>query len=275
MAGPNQPGKDWASWENYKPTSEDYIQRELDRDRSMYDIPLTDLSGEIARHQGLDKFLRAQITPNLPGGEDVRFQLLNNAPELIGGPTNFSQAPYEWFDPRAMMRSLTPEIKADPRMDMNTQGAVWPNKPDDIYINPNVDLVHTSSLLPHELGHSAQARYDLRQNAPQRKIVSGDRMTNVWKPMFSQDFMEDALAQFKTRKSPYYSKGGFGDPAYMDETLSYLMGREAELPAGKTLLDDPYSKDLFRRNPGSYAEYTKARDKLKAIYKETKRNAPR
>ena len=274
MAGPNQPGKNWQSWEGYRPSAEDYVQRELDKDMNVYDAPL-DISGQVARYQGLSDFLNRQTTPNLPGGWEVKHQLMNNAPELISGPTNFSQAPYDWYDPRAMLRAITPELKADPRLDKNIQGAAWPNKPDDIYTNPYVDLVHTSSLLPHEVSHSAQARYNLRENARQtmpRRTSSDPRtdvFANLWNPNFSENFMNDLQGQFMMKDSPYYAKSGFGSK--MDETLSFLMGREAELPAGKTLLDDKYSKELFRRNPGSYEQYTKARDKLKTLYKEVKR----
>ena len=96
-----------------------------------------------------------------------------------------------------------------------------------------------------------------------------DVFANLWNPNFSENFMNDLQGQFMMKDSPYYAKSGFGSK--MDETLSFLMGREAELPAGKTLLDDKYSKELFRRNPGSYEQYTKARDKLKTLYKEVKR----
>ena len=277
MAGPNKPdypGAPWQPWTAYKPEADDYVQRELDREMNVYDAPLN-IEGQVARYQGLSDFLTKQTTPNLPGGWDVRHQLMNNAPELIRGPTNFSQAPYEWFDPRAMLRSITPEIKADPRLDLNTQGAVWPNKPDDIYTNPNVDLVHTSSLLPHEVAHGAQARYDLRRAV--RNVTPGqssrdvrtEAQANMWAPEFSKDFMYDLLRAKTSPQSPYYKKGGFG--LQKDETMSYFMGREAELPAGKTLMDDKYSRDFFKKHPGAYEQYTKSRHKLKALYKEFKR----
>jgi hypothetical protein len=194
---------------------------------------------------------------------------MNNAPELIRGDTNFSKAPYDWYDPRAMMRSFTPKLREDPTLDKNIQGAVWPNQLEDIYVNPKVDLVHTSSFLPHESGHTAQSRYEARMRALPKTAPREAVMANLWQPNFSQDFKEDLKGQFMTKDSPYYSKTGIHLGG--DETMSFLIGREAELPAGKTLMDDPYSNFLFRRNPGSYEVYTTARDKLKATYKEFKR----
>ena len=272
MAGPNEPGRNWRPWTDYVPTNADYTQRQLDRDMNVYDAPLN-IEDQVARYQGLSDFLTKQTAPNLPGGWDVRHKLMNTAPELIRGPSNFSQAPYDWYDPRAMMKSLTSELKADPKLDKNIEAAVWPNQFEDIYVNPAEGASTTSSLLGHEPAHTGQSRYDARLAALGPKASMPQKQANLWTPGFSLDFMDELVKAREKKDSPYFKKYGFGTSE--DETLAFLMGREAELPAGKTLMDDPYTRNMFLKNFGAYDQYTKARDKIRAIYKETKRNAPR
>ena len=282
MAGPNQPsapGYPWRPWQEYVPINEDRRQRQLDKEMNVYDAPLN-IEDQVARYQGLSDFLKAQIAPNVPGGWDIQHQMMNNAPELIRGNTNFSQRPYDYYDPRVMMESLTTRLRADPKMDKKTQGEVRRVDPDRIYMSPNVVTTLTSNILAHEGGHTPQTRLDLRERqrsmSSQIKAVvnSNERYANVWAPLFSEGFNKTLLEERGKRDSPYYLGSGFGETP--DETMSYFMGREAELPAGKTLMDDPYTREVFKKHPGMYDEYTKSKMKLRAIMQETKPNyAPR
>jgi hypothetical protein len=87
--------------------------------------------------------------------------------------------------------------------------------------------------------------------------------------------MEEAYSQTGGKISPYQFKFGFGkSPAgtnsAIEETMAFLIGREAELPAGKTLLDDPQTRHLFENHPGMWEEYLKARDAIHKSWQQKK-----
>ena len=248
----------YSDYERFLPQNEDAV-----RQRQLQEVDMYDVGGLIpsisepyqARLAELGKFLDRQIPRNIEGSYNVRKRFLDTSANLIEGPTNFSQNPYEWYDPSSTLESNTLRTKLpqrDPRsIDPLSEGTVSGDEPNKIAIGPYIPLTSSSSLLAHEASHTSQ-------------MGKGSRLP--WSPLFSMKFEDELREVSKDRKSPYFWKRGFGEDFY--ETMAYFMGREAELPAGKTLKDDPSTAPLFAKFPGMYEEYTRSRDKIKSVYKQ-------
>ena len=250
-------------------------QRRLDLDMSRYDpIGGPDFEAYVGRLAERDKMVRKHLD-NLPGAYEVHRRLAVDDPsDIVRGPTNFSAAPYDWYDPQARLRSGVERTKLpkgdETRMNPRSEADILNSNLYNIYINPNSRISTPSSLLGHESGHTGQiALYNRVKMAEQAKKTPN--RADVWFPMFSKEFLGALKKEHDNPTSPYQWKSGFGDDPY--ETMSYLMGREAELPQGKTLMDDPSTAKLFKDHPGMYHEYILARDRTKDAWR--KRNAPR
>jgi hypothetical protein len=221
----------------------------------------------LARYMGLSDFLQSRIATEQPGGWEVKHRLLNMEPAMLEGPTNFSSNPDLYFNPKARLQSISPRIQ-DKSYNVSplTEGAVWPREHQRIFINPASQLSSTSSLLGHESAHTGHLGLDAHASMPSKyRTIPQEQLK--WAPTFSQKFMEEAYAQTGQKISPYQFKSGFGksqggQDRATEETMAFLIGREAELPAGKTLLDDPQTRHLFENHPGMWEEYVKARDAI-------------
>lgn len=250
-------------------------QRRLDLDMSRYDpIGGPNFEAYVGRLTERDKMVRKQLV-NTPGAYEVHRRLAVDDPsDIIRGATNFSANPYDWFDPRARLlsgvaRTKLPKSAAN-RMDPMSEADVMHSNAYNIYINPAARVSTTSSLLGHESGHTGQiALYNQIMMAEATR--KPQNLANVWYPLFSEDFLHRLTKERANPVSPYQWKRGFGTDPY--ETMSYLMGREAELPRGQTLMDDPSTSKLFKDYPGMYDEYTRSRDRIKDAWR--KRNASR
>ena len=249
----------YENYERFIPQNPDAV-----RARQLQEVDMYDVGGLIPsisepyqqRLMELSKFLDRQIPRNIEGSFDVRKRFLDTSENLIEGPTNFSQNPYGWFDPQSTLESSTPRQNL-PKSDIRhinplAEGNVSGDNPYQTFISPRNQLTSSSSLLTHEGGiHSSQ-------------LGKGSRLP--WSPLFTSEFNDELLKLRSNRKSPYYAKYGFGEDFY--ETMAFLAGREAELPAGKTLKDDPSTAPVFAKFPGMYDEYTRSRDKLRSVYKK-------
>jgi len=260
-------------YSRFIPTHPDYVAARQSQEVDMYDFLVPDVSGPYQeRLQSLSNFLDKQVTRDKPGSFETRKRLLENSPELIKGDTNFSKAPYEWFSPKTSLESMTPLIKSGEIKDKNTEGTIWRHNPERVYINPNIPLSGTSTLLAHEGGaHTGSLTLDNRNQQVQAvKTLTGKYASNprdnFWVPKFTDEFYGDLEVQRVKRNSPYFSATGFGTDT--EETMAYLMGREAELPAGKTLKDDPSTAYIFAKHPQMYEEYVKSRDKIRSVYRK-------
>ena len=252
-------------------------QRRLDLDMSRYDPAIGGLSDAyMQRLMARDQMVRKHLnTPYTSGAEAVQRRLVMDDPsDIIRQETNFSANPYDWFDPQARLLSGVARTKlpkrAENRMDPMSEADVMHSNPYNIYINPTARASTPSSLLGHESGHTGQiALYNRIMMADAAK--KPQNLANVWYPLFSEDFLRRLTKERENPVSPYQWKSGFGTDPY--ETMSYLMGREAELPKGQTLMDDPSTSKLFKDYPGMYDEYTRSRDRIKDSWR--KRNNPK
>src|SRR3990167_1585120 len=246
----------YSDYERFLPQNEDAVRQRQLQEVDMYDVLIPSIAEPYqTRLIELGKFLDKQIPRNIEGSFDVRKRFLDTSSNLIEGPTNFSQNPYNWYDPSSTLESSTPRTKLperDPRyIEPLAGGTVTGDEPNKIFISPYTQLLSSSSLLAHEAAHTSQ-------------LGKGSRLP--WTPLFTPKFYDELLKVGEDRKSPYFWKRGFGVDPY--ETMSYFMGREAELPAGKTLKDDPSTAPIFAKFPGMYEEYTRSRDKIKSVYKQ-------
>lgn len=255
---------DYRSLESYQVYDPLTQQRRKDLDMSRYDsIGGPDFEAYIGRLEQRDRMVRKQLD-NTPGAYEVHRRLvMDNPMDIIRGETNFSANPYNWYDPQARLRSGVERTKlplGDPmRMNPMSEADVLPSNPYNIYVNPKSQLSTPSSLLGHELGHTGQLVLRNRDTMD-REAKRSPRVENAWSPLFSQEFLKRLEQERESPTSPYQWKTGFGVDPY--ETMSYLMGREAELPRGQTLMDDPSTAKLFKDYPGMYDEYTKSRDRI-------------
>src|SRR3990167_4603357 len=248
----------YSDYERFLPQNEDAV-----RQRQLQEVDMYDVGGLIpsisdpyqVRLIELGKFLDRQIPRNIEGSYNVRKRFLDTSANLIEGPTNFSQNPYNWYDPSVTLESATPRQKLPEgnihRINPLAEGNVSGDTTDRIFISPYNQLTSSSALPAHEAAHTSQ-------------MGKGSRLP--WSPFFTNKFNDELLELRKKRTSPYYLKSGFGEDFY--ETMAYLMAREAELPAGKTLKNDPSTAPSFAKFPGMYEEYTRSRDKIKSVYKE-------
>ena len=248
----------YSDYERFLPQNPDAVrQRQLqaiDADLSDF-LPPDTAYPYHERLIGLGKFLDKQIPPNIEGSFDVRKRFLETSANLIEGHTNFSQNPYNWYDPSTTLESAVARQKLPEgnihRINPLAEGNVSGDTPDRIFISPYNQLTSSSALPAHEAAHTSQ-------------MGKGSRLP--WSPLFTNKFNDELLKLRAKRTSPYYLKSGFGEDFY--ETMAYFISREAELPAGKTLKDDPSTAPLFAKFPGMYEEYTRSRDKIRSVYKQ-------
>lgn len=247
----------YSDYERFLPQNEDAVRARQLQEVDMYDVGglVPELSEPYQKRlMELSNFLDRQIPRNIPGSFEVRKRFLDMSPNLIEGATNFSQSPYSWYDPRSTLESATPRQRlpeSNPHyINPLAEGNVSGDTPSRIFISPKNQLSSTSSLISHEATHTSQ-------------LGAGSRVP--WSPLFTVEFNDELLKLREKRTSPYYKKQGFGENFY--ESMAYLMGREAELPAGKTLKDDPSTAPVFSKYPGMYNEYTRSRDKIRSVYR--------
>lgn len=255
--------KGWEAYQVYDPLT---VQRRLDVEANTYDPGGRMDVPYIERLLGLSENIRRQL-PNQPGAYEVNKRLMENAGELIAGPTNFSANPQNYINPNVRLQSATKRTRlpeTDPEyISPITEGSVWPNNPQDVYINPGSPITSTSSLLGHEMGHTGHLGIE---NLVKNARASGKSLPigaeYEWMPKFSNDFMTDLERERSRPGSPYQWKSGFGTK--YDESFAFLLGREAELPAGQTLKDDPSTAYIFAKHPKMYDEYERARNTVRA-----------
>jgi len=220
----------------------------------------------VARLEARDKFVRSHLAKKT-GDYEVHKRLVKDNPsDLISGDTNFSKAPYEWFYPQALMESSTPYTRL-PKENLDfmvpeAEGGVSLSQPHRMAISPYTQLSSPSTIMAHESAHSGQGV--IRNRAWQKRQ---DARADI--PKFTTEFNMDLMRATQHITSPYQFKSGFGYSDY--ETMAFLMGREAELPAGQTLLDDLSTSYLFARYPDMYKEYTRVRDRIKSGFKPEKK----
>lgn len=210
--------------------------------------------------QGVSDYLDKHMSYKAPEDLAVRRRLLNNA-EVRQGPTNFWADP-ESYGPAAGLQITGRGWNSDihPAAQIADAGVLF-NNPYRVYVNPGQKYEQknypSGNLLSHELGHTKQGISWLRgQTDPVKSIP--------WSPMFPESFLEDLkrLKQTKYNNPTYSGFGSASDPA---EIVSYMLGREAQLPAGQTLKDDHVFGTLFKRSPGAYEEYQRTKRILKNI----------
>jgi len=255
------------AWRDYISQNPDAVQERLNIDRDVHDPGFgPEQDAYVGRLGRLSQFLKSQIPPNIPGSYDVYHRFMNYS-GLIGGESNFSKSPYEWYDPTATMESITPLVK-EGRVHPDTEGGVYSFNPERIYISPEIEKSFASSLIAHEGGGHAGS--EKLSNRFQGEMIKNAKTANyakyAWKPLFTLEFQDELLKLREKQTSPYYKAGGFGSRP--DETMAYFMGREAELPAGKTLKDDPSTAPVFAKHPGMYDEYIRSRDKIRSVYRK-------
>ena len=225
----------------------------------------------VARLLAFSDFIRPRIAKQ-PGSWEVHKRLMEMEPSVYQGDTNFRANPKDWFDPLAMLYSTTARTQL-PKDDLGyvdpiAEGAVFPSRPQQVHISPSSRMTSSSALLGHELSHTGEGLLTLRN---ERSGRPSQPTTDVdWNPRFPDRFMDDAYMATGRRVSPYYSRYGIGFKSIqgMQETMGYLMGREADLPVGQTLLDDPQTNWLFKNHPGTYEMYTKSRDRIKDAWRK-------
>ena len=210
--------------------------------------------------------------PREPGSYEVHKRLLENAPELYQGHSNLTGNIDQYFNPKAQIHNTSrePEFfnwKQSPYY--YAEAGVFPNKPESMYISPRNVVTGTSSLLGHEMGHTGHLGLERRAAMLQQLNQQPEAKVYGWQPMFSEDFQKRASLEVEKQTSPYWKKHGFG--TIVDETFAFLLGREAELPQGQSLLDDPATAKLFKSDPRMYEEYIRARDKVRSSWQDKKR----
>ena len=229
-------------------------QRELElREIDQYDSMNPDLFYDyVERLERAKDFLDKHVTRDKSG--EMKRSLLDYS-GLAGGMTNFWQNPYEFTgldSAQAKQLNIQPDFMGRPEY-----AYVHPQRPYDVNVsaeNIQKEQFPAARLLGHELGHTKTGLDEINR----RKGYG----TEAWRPNFSPAMYQD-LARLTERKGAYYKGSGMGfDP---DETMGYLRGREGELRQGKTLMDDPDTASVFKKYPGSYAEYTRASKVLKGI----------
>ena len=245
------------------------VSRRHDQDMDMYD-PGPYVPAYVDRLQNFSNRVRQQL-PNEPGSFEVHKRLIENVPELIRGHSNLTADPDAYFHPRAQMYNFSkqPEYFGPGAPWEWAEGAVNPNSATNVLLNPKHVVMGTSALLGHEMGHAGHLSMERKAAIQQQTNPNVRSSVYDWAPMFSPDFMKAAARETKKKTSPYYYRPDFGQ--FPDETFAYLLGREAELPRGKTLLDDPGTAQLFKQFPDMYLEYTVARDKIRRSWQSPKR----
>ena len=214
-----------------------------------------DVNAYVERLLGANDFLKQHIPADRTGNNDaLRRQFLNES-GLASGPTNFWDKPYistGLYEPQVRqvkMHSAAPK-------DNMTYAEVYHSRPYDLNFYTENLARHaypSSRVIPHELGHTKTGVDKLSRAQGYGQVA--------WVPKFTPEFEVD-LRKLTQMQGPYF-KGELGyEP---DETMGYLMGREGELRSGKTLLDDPYTRILFKKHPGMYEEYFRAKTELKKI----------
>ena len=251
---------EWDKFQVHDPLN---VSRRLDVDMSTYDPgPL-----EYEYTNRLLKFsenIKKQL-PNQPGAYEVHKRLIENAPGLMRGETNFSSNMGRYLDPRVRLYSMThDQDKPDPRI----EAMIRRHRPHEMFINAPMNLTSSENVLGHEsihVGHEILTNRALNDNSKNRDMRQYD-----WDPQFSTEFMKAAAMLRAKPDSPYQFKHGFGrvdtDQTNPDvniaETMAYLVGREADLPSGQTLMDDSSTNFLFKNHPGMYERYLQSKQKL-------------
>ena len=255
------------------------VQRRQLQELDMYENPGTDFyDAYYSRAIPFSDRIKKQI-PNEPGAYEVHKRLLENAPELYQGHSNLTANIDQYFHPRAQMYSTSkhPEMFGPGAPYEQVEAGVPPMQPAMLYINPKHAVMNTSSLLGHEMGHAGHLSLENR-------LRMANQDTTSWYPKWSPDFKISLRQLSRQKDSPYYQRPigydtqfaqgpgtvpvqGGGD----DETFAYLLGREAELPQGQTLLDDPATAKLFKQFPNMYQEYISARDRVRQSWQNPRR----
>ena len=243
------------------PTPYEKREREL-AEIDQYDV----LSPDIAisyqkRLQDFSNYLDVTMTYTTPEDKAVRRRLLNEA-DVRQGPTNFSANPYDYTLKGTQLRGREWNTETIPPQYRKADAAVNWSNPYVVHINPNKEYEQkdypSSALLGHELIHGKQG---VAWRRGQSDLTNPAYTVNA---VFPSGFVDDLNRLKKTKyNDPRYS--GFGSASDPSEMMGYLLGREASLPKGKTLKDDPIFKPLFERNPGAWEEYQKTKQKLRNI----------
>ena len=208
---------------------------------------------------------RALVEPRLAQDQykQARLTDLLNYSGLAGGQTNFFGDPYSYMSPNTKFSSDPEFFKS---MEGRNAGAtVGYRNPDEIGINPFLagqDNRYWTDFLAHEGFHQPYMR-NLNRRVMETEGVKPRNASVAWEPAFSVPFYNDYKKEGRAPGSPLY---GFAPGPHMEsEAISYLTGLEGSLRQGQTLLDHPTTRELFRKHPGMYEEYLKAKAKLRSI----------
>lgn len=248
------------------------VQRRNLQELDMYDSPGPEFyDSYYKRAIPFSNAIKKQL-PNEPGAYEVHKRLLENAPELYQGHTNLTGNIDQYFNPRTQIynTSKQPELfNWDKSPYFYAEGGVTPTAPTNLYVSPRNVTMPTSSFLGHEMGHTGHLSLERRAALLQQLNPNASAKVYEWQPMFTPAFMDSAAKEVIKKDSPYWHRGHFG--TVVDETFAYLLGREAELPQGQSLLDDPATAKLFKSDPRMYEEYIRARDKVRSSWQDKKR----
>ena len=209
----------------------------------MYDALIPSIRDQ---YHGLLQKRQAYIDPRTTNPSVRRNMLNNNA--LIAGETNFSAntgtySPLKTTLDFPVLEGATPSTKLRAR--------IFKDNPSRVEWNPYTTDVSSDTLIAHETGgHSKQFLYEKRLNSTD------------WKPKFTKEFNEH-LQRLSKQPNSLYNGSGFGNDPY--ETMAYFLGREAELPAGMSLKDDPLTQPIFDKFPNMYQEYLRSKAELSKI----------
>ena len=227
-------------------------QRELDlREIDKYDSMNPELFYDyVDRLENAKSFLDTHITDDRSG--DLKRSMLAYS-GLAGGMTNFWSNPYEYT---GFTKNQADQYKIHPDY-TNSAGFGYMQHTRPYNLNAGVKPIDqyeypSTRLLPHEMSHSKELLNEL--NRDKGYGPSG------WEPNFSPSAMRD-MELLKAKQGPYYQAYGMGTDK--GETMAYLRGREGELRKGKTLMDDPATREVFKKYPGSYDEYLRSSTVLK------------
>ena len=221
----------------------------------------------VGRLENAQAHIQNKVRQAAPQANLIRHRLLNEA-NLRQGLSNYWANPTQYISPESY-------IAYDPRQRQEgIEAWVHGNNPERIYIRPDpTDMKYspTPRLLAHEAAHTRQLALENRDI--RQKLTTSRSSTDFgWEPKFSLPFLQRLSQESLQEASPFYGRGFGSNPK---ETMGYLIGREAELPQGQTLMDDPVSRRLFEGFPGMYDEYVISRDRIRDKYIRTRRGTYR